>query len=47
MILKLSGTVAALSMSEIHSLMADLVVDDDVDSTTDSVTEAHDAAGKC
>ena len=45
MILKLSGTVAALS--EVSSLMADLVVDDDVDSTTDSATEAHDAAGKC
>ena len=45
MILKLSGTVAALS--EIHSLMADLVVDHDADSTTDSVTEAYDAAGKC
>ena len=42
--MKLSGTEAALS--DIHSLMADLVVDDDVDSTTDSVTEAHDAAGK-
>ena len=45
MIQKLSGTVAALS--EIPSLMADLVVDDDVDSTTDSVTEVHRAAGKC
>ena len=45
MIQKLSGTVAALS--EIPSLMADLVVDDDVDSTTDSVTEVHHAAGKC
>ena len=44
MILKLSGTVAALS--EIPSLMADLAVDDDVHSTTDSVTEAYDAAGK-
>ena len=41
----MSGTVVALS--EVPSLMADLAVDDDVDSTTDSVTEAHDAAGKC
>ena len=45
MIQKLSGTVAALS--EVPSLMADLAVDDDVHSSTDSVTEAHDAAGKC
>ena len=44
MIQQLSGTVVALS--EIHSLMADLVVNDDVDPTTDSVTEAHGAAGK-
>ena len=42
---KLSGTVAALS--EVLGLMADLVVDDDAESTADSVTEAHDAAGKC
>ena len=42
--MKLSGTVAALS--EVPSLMTDLVVDDDVDSTTNSVTEAHHAAGK-
>ena len=43
---QLSGTMAALS--EVPSLMADLVMDDDIiDSTTDSVTEAHDAAGKC
>ena len=42
MIQKLSGTVG-----EIHSLIADLFVDDDVDSTTELVTEAHDAVGKC
>jgi hypothetical protein len=42
---KLSGTVVALS--EVPSLMADLVVDDDAESTADSVTEAYHAAGKC
>jgi hypothetical protein len=36
---KLSGTVAALS--EVPSLMADLIVDDDAKSTTDSVTETR------
>ena len=33
------------ALSEIPSLMTDVVVDD-VDSTTDPVTEAHHAAGK-
>jgi hypothetical protein len=42
---KLSGTVAALS--EIPSLMADLIVDDDAESTTNSETEAYHAASKC
>ena len=45
MIQKLSDTVVAFS--EVPSLMADLVVNDDAESTADSVTEAHDAAGKC
>jgi hypothetical protein len=41
---KLSGTVAALSEL---GLMADLIVDDDAESTAISETEAYHAAGKC
>jgi hypothetical protein len=42
---KLSGTVAELS--SIPSLMADLIVDDDAESTADSETEEYHPAGKC
>jgi hypothetical protein len=42
---KLSAAVAALS--ELPSLMADLIVDDDAESTTNSETEAYHPAGEC
>jgi hypothetical protein len=43
--MKLSDT--EVTMSEVPSLMADLIVDDDAESTTDSVIETYHAAGKC
>jgi hypothetical protein len=35
------------ALSEVPSLMADLIVDDDAESTADSMTEAYHVAGKC